>query len=256
MPLPQWLEAVTDARVSTGQFILPDGVKSLQSRGYITILVHETPPRVHCFKWIMDDSPVDYGGGTKYQKISIAIPYLITFAVFQEMQGKIVLTQKNECFFSNKPLSSLSNSLCYPALLNISKFPTESGNPLAWICTQHLNWRRLEQYSERNQYMREAFKELMRTLLDSGFNRSSEQHEGASWWGVTQRKKVDPRINDIDTWQENTKKDPLFVLEIPWIETGYTAEGIVERIFATTGGKKKEIRTADELAKVVFKAKG
>jgi hypothetical protein len=242
--------------MQTLDVVLPDGIKAARSRGRLTIWVHETPPATWNLKWIANDSKARYGPGTKYRKVRIALPYLITFCVFEQTppDRRMLLGSRNECFFRREPLDRLDEGeLCFPALLNCSKFPREEGKPLAWICTEHLDYDKLSAIDDTNDRLRASFRTLMETLLGSGFNFSSEAHEGASWFSETVRKKVDPRVAGIDQWQSETTKNPLFVLEVPWLGTGRTVEQMMERIFSLAHADNNgAVKTSADVARIIF----
>jgi len=255
MPLDQFLTKLAPSRVDGGDVIFPDGVKGVRTEGPVTIVVHETAPQIYNLKWISDDSPAPFGGGTRYRKVRIALPYLVTLLVFRNgspAQG-LMLSEFNECFFRTGPLDGWDNELLYPALLNCSKFTPPEGRPLAWICTQHLNYASLLKEPSAGRRLRAGFRALMHCLLETGFNYSSENHEGASWFGESS--KVDSRIATIDAWQEATNKDPLFTLEVPWLKTGYSLIQVVERIFGNLGAIKGAPINSAALARHVFNYK-
>jgi len=256
MPLGDLIDRMAPRGPDTGDFVLPDGVKCLTSRGPVTVLVHETPPRVFNFRWIAADSPTPFGPEARYRTARIALPYLITIAVYRSMRGHLTLSDANECFFLSQPLRSLdAPELMYPALLNCSRFRPPEGRPLSWICSQKLNRAAFERERDTNQRLRAAFRELMRTLLDTGFNFSSEHHEGASWFSETQKKHVDPRIETIEKWEAATRDDPLFPLEVPWLKTGLTTRQVIERIFQNLRARNHAVRSAADVARLVFNHK-
>lgn len=249
MPLDRFLDkiGVTSGSLNTGEDMLPDGVKAIRSRDGVTIVVHEASPQIYNLKWIAADSPTQYGKGTKYRNVSVAVPYLLMLAAFQRVpDGRRCLTSASECFFRTEPLTSWKDELSFPGLLNVSKWPKEAGHPLAWICVQHLNFGEL---ADSKQPMRDGLAALLQCLIGTGFNRSSEAHEGSSWF--EESRKVDKRIATVEQWEQSTKEDPLFALEVPWISTGRTLDQVVERIFDRCGGKKPQI-DSDWLAKHIF----
>jgi hypothetical protein len=235
--------------MSTGRVVLPDGVKAVLSSGSLTIWVHQTPPRVHNLKWIAADSPVPFGKGAKYRSVRIALPYLIVLAVFAPREQPQVISDANECFFRTDPLTSLDDPLLYPALLNCSKFAMAEGHPLAWICTQHLNRRALLQEKDENRRMHKGLGLILQCLLGTGFNHSSEFHEGTSWY--TESSSVDPRIATIEAWEEATRQNSLFAQEVPWLPTGLTAMEVIQRIFRNHHVDQPAIRTAGDLARII-----
>lgn len=251
MRVADLVEKLAPARMDTGGIVLPDGVKSVLSHGPFTIWVHQTPPCVFQFKWIASDSPARFGKGTRYRTVKLALPYLVTLAVFGPGEdNQAQLTAANECFFRNDPLNSLDDELHYPALLNCSRFTPPDGRPLAWICTQYLDRNLFIHEANVNKRLRVAFRALMHCLLETGFNYSSEHHEGSSWYNESTG--VDPRIATVEKWQAATEKDALFVLEVPWLKTGLSVRQVAERIFKNLKAHQAAYKSADDLARLVF----
>ena len=87
------------------------------------------------------------------------------------------------------------------------------------------------------------------------FNRSSEMHEGSSWFKETVDAAVDPRIASIETWQEASAQDPLFVLDVPWLATGKTLQEVCERIIRLAGPSRSAPGTASDIARLVINGK-
>jgi len=239
--------------------ILPDGIKcSLPFAGGV-ILVHQTPPQVYSFQWIANDSSADCGPGTEYRTVRLALPYVVVLAVFLVSGrggGMPVLSSRNECFFSNDPLEmkGLETPLAYPALLNCSKMEDDGAGPLSWICTQHLPSKEFARRRTLDASLRAGLTALLRHLLESGFNRSSEVHEGASGFGTTVAAEVDPRVATVEAWQQATEDDPLFVLEVPWLPTGKTLAEIAARVGKPGRSRGRSVDTAADLARLVFNA--
>ncbi len=235
--------------------ILPDGVKMVTSKGSVTIWVYERPPQVHNLKWIANDSPSSYGKGTKYRNVRIALPYLIVLAVFMPgRSGNSQLSQLNECFFRTAPLKSTEDELLYPALLNCSKFEPQEGRPLSWVCTVNMNFKRLAAIKDGNARARESMRELLHCVLETGYNQSSEHHEASSWF--TESTGVDSRISTVENWEMATAHDPLFVLEVPWLQTGRTVEQVIERIFRYTRVERPKTASAMDIQRIIFNRAG
>ena len=176
MKLRDLFGSVAPSVPDTCGVILPDGVKCAWPVPGGVILVHQTPPRVHGFEWIATDSQSEYGPGTSYRKVRLALPYVVVFAVFGGVaRGIPILSQRSECFFANQPLEAegLATPLCYPALLNCSKMPDVKGGPLSWICTQHLPKQEIRGRATLEASLRDGLTALLRHLFESGFNRSS-----------------------------------------------------------------------------------
>src|SRR5207248_1533186 len=102
-------------------------------------------------------------------------------------------------------------------------------------CTQHLNVRLVQKERDPERRMHIGWRLLGECLFSASFNRSSEIHEGASYYELSRQ--VDERIGTIDRWEAATRVDPLFILDVPFLKTGYTLEQVVERIFGNLGGE-------------------
>ena len=251
LSVPEFVKALASARPDTGNAVLPDGVKAQLARGKAVVWVHQTPPRVASLRWIARDSPRPYGPGARYRDVTVALPYVIVLAVFAPgPDGLLQLGGVNECFFRNDPLASLDDPVFYPALLNCSKFPNPAGRPLAWICTQYLPRDGFAREADESRRMRLGLKELLRCLFDTGFNLSSEHHEGNSWYQLSSR--ADPRLATIEAWQEATTQDPLFALTVPWLPTDLSVRQVVDRTFTNLKAQAPPLASAADLARVVF----
>ncbi len=230
--------------------LLPDGLKWMTSRAGHTVFVHQTPPAVHNLKWIAADSPKRHGPETTYRQVRIALPYLIVFAYFEPRRdGGLTLGDRNECFFRNEPLRSPDDRLCYPALLNCSKFGS-SARPFSWICSQYLTRTRLPARAGDNERVRQGLKDLMHCMLGTGFNYSSEAHEISSWFSESTG--VDPRVSTIERWEEATRKDPNFATEVPWLDVGHSLCEVAERTLTIQAGRGSRPRTSRDVARVLY----
>jgi hypothetical protein len=241
-----------------GDCIWPDGVKLVWEMTHGAIAVHQTPTRVHNLHWIAADSEEDFGRGTKYRRVRVALPYVVVLAVYRVAKnGSLQLTGANECFFANAPLSSMDDPLSYPALLNVSKMPGEKGTvPLAWICSQHLD-RSFEKQSHVGERSRSALVALLRHLFEDSFNRSSEHHEGASWFGETMKSGCDERLASVEDWERATTEDPLFPTEVQWIPTDMTLGQVLHQVAGYMKlDRSKKIGAADLARAVVNNKRG
>ncbi len=253
MDLEQFLEVVPrfDGQPADQDWILPDGIKLVKSKGSVTVLVYERPPQVHNLKWIAGDSPAPFGPGTKYRTVRIALPYLIVLAAFERVRGsRMQLSQINECFFRNTPLKSIQDELFYPALLNCSKITKVADRPLSWICTTKMDVRAFAAEPDENRRVRESLRALLHCLLETGYNHSSEHNEGSSWF--TESTGVDPRVSTIEAWEKATAREPLFVLDVPWLKTGTTLEDAVEQVFRVCGAHRGRVSTARDVMRILF----
>lgn len=238
--------------MSTGSVILPYGIKCVLSRGSITLWVWEQPPRIQKLSWIASDSPRNFGPGTKYRDVRIALPYLIIVAAFyRHDNGMPQLMLKDECFFRSQPLKGLEDELCYPALLNCSNYGNNNtGHPLSWICTQYLKQTSKLNSGKAEDRFQAQFEAVRYCLLETSFNLSSENHEGNSWFGAS--KKAIPQINTVERWEDETKKNPLFVLDVNWLPTDHSVATLADRMFSQYGAPAVPVTTADDLARIII----
>lgn len=185
---------------------LPDGIKFMQWRAPFLMVVHQFSAHVRRLRWIADDSPVPYGPGTKFDIRRISLPYAITFATFFQRGNQLSIMGANELYFRNEPLKFKTDRVCYPALLNVSRI--EAPKRLrSWICTQYLR-------CEPNQDWTAQLGALLDHTFNGGFNRSSEHHEGASWYGESQG--IHPDLHPIARWEQASHDNDAFALSVPW----------------------------------------
>ena len=79
---------------------------------------------------------------------------------------------------------------------------------------------------------------------------SSDHHEAASWFNESRI--VDPRLQTVEAWQEASAKDPLFVLDVPWLKTGLSLWQVAERIFSNLKAANNRVKSASGLARIIF----
>jgi hypothetical protein len=241
--------------------VVPAGFRTAYSSPSVSIIIWELEPQVHRVRWIAKGSKAPFampGDAVEYEFRRLALPYVIIVAVFaREPSGRLVLTGRNEAYFRTAPLKCGRDTLSYTALLNISKFPRvcAAAHPLAWICTQHTNLARLAGIADDNERIRASLKALKSTMLEAGFNYSSEHHELTSYWSLSARQI--PEVADLDRWEALSARDPLFPLEIAWLPARLgrkplTVDGLAERIMAQCGAGGEPIATSADVARLVF----
>ena len=265
MDVRDFVERLKPPQISTGELIVPDGVRIIHSTRSMTILIWELEPAVYRVRWISKDSEVPYKTGGQevlYEDRRLALPYVVIIAVFvRDPAGRLVLSSSNEAYFRTEPITDRDDELLFPALLNISKFPTfaASERPLAWICTQYTNFRRLSREPDTNKRVRASLKELRSTMLEAGFNYSSEHHELTSYWTLSAAKI--PQVADLDRWEQLSRENPLFVLDVKWLAAQWkrkklTVQRLVDRIVTLAGAEDTPLESSTALAHFVFHNNG
>lgn len=189
-----------------GNVAIPDGLKFIEWRPPFLGVVHQMPAHVRCLRWIDGHSPKHFGPGTTYRSVRISIPYAITFAVYFARGRSLAISGHNELYFRNEPLRSRNDSLCYPALLNISAIKTPT-RIRSWICTQYLGAQPGADWTAQ-------LAALLNHTWNGGFNMSSEHHEGASWYGESRG--IHSHLHPVEKWVKATEKDEAFALQVPW----------------------------------------
>ncbi len=253
MPIPAFLRKLNPPRMDTGGIILPEGVRCVLGRGHTVIWVYQQPPRICNCRWIAADSPAPFGPTATYRTVRIALPYIILLLRFSPGPDDLpALQPRCECFFRKASLESVDDELLYPALLNCSKFRTEKGHPLSWLCTQHVKFESLAMIEPLQRRMRASLAEILRCLFETGFNYSSEKHEGASWYTETLRGCDDARIATIEAWEEATRTDPLFTLSVQWLSTGRSLKMIAGRMFDLARATTAEAMSLRDMSRIVF----
>src|SRR5262249_18392125 len=128
MRLEEFCEKVRARAIDLSRVTTPKGVIQQRAEGNAVIWIYEREPQPYSFKWIASDSAIPFGRGTRYREVTIALPYLVVFAVFiVAPHGRLTLTTSNEAFFRNDPIRSPDDELCFPALLNCSMFRQPDG---------------------------------------------------------------------------------------------------------------------------------
>jgi hypothetical protein len=190
----------------------PDGVRDVRARGDVKILVMEEKPQVRTVRWLADESPVPFGRGAIYRTARLAFPFIVTVLAFRAGG----LTGYQQCFYRTEPLAAWSDPLFFPNLYNVA----DGYGQQCWLCLVNvrpdlakLSWN-------------DKVDEIRRHLWGAGFNKSSEMHEGMSYWSAMQT--IDPRFKSLDAWEEASQRDPVFPLEVRWKPCGRTIGDVID----------------------------
>src|SRR5262245_1260921 len=198
---------------------LPDGVKFYDWRPPLFVVVHQSPPHVRQLRWIAPDSPAEYGEGVVYRKVRLSLPYTITVASFEQCGDALCVTHLNELYFRNEPLRSRQDRVGYPALLNLSRVVT-AVREKAWLCTQYL---------EASGTWVEQLQAMLEHTWNGGVNLSSENNEGASWFGLSAG--VHPDLHPVERWAQASVGNDAFALGVPWKPVPQTIGEIIDALF-------------------------
>ena len=216
-PLKDFLGAVV-ARSEHQTFpeAIPEGVRFIRRRGDVTVLVLEERPALRTVRWLADDSPDAYGKKAVYRTARLAFPFVVLVIAFRAG----ALTGYQQCFYRVAPLHSWSDALFLPNLFNVAN---AYGQP-CWLCLANLK-KKLTRFS-----WNEKVRTIWTHVFGASFNRSSEVHEGMSYWGAMRG--IDPRVASLSAWEEASKSDPFFTLRVPWQPLGKDIGRIMEEMLS------------------------
>lgn len=201
-------------------FIFPTGIKLLKDNGYgRKVFIIEEPPIVRTTfwnkEWVAQMSDEDPAKPVK-NSFSLAFPYVIYFITFDK---------KTFCnlqiFYRTQPLVSIKDFLFKPNLPNIE------GSPYS-VCMGGAYFNREETYARQ-------IREIIKSFWSSEFN--------TDMTGCFDHYRVVDELSDLWTWEEESKKNPLFPLKICWAGE---AEPIDYFAKLALGGGKGRFRLPDK----------
>jgi len=227
-PLPEFIARLAE-RSDTAALTepIPEGMRFIHRRGDAVVAVFEDKPQVRTVRWLADDSPAPFGPEAVYRTVRLAFPFVIFIVVFNE--GR--LTGVQQCFYRVEPIVTLDDPLLFPNLYNCARTPAARG-PLmeSWLCLANLRSDLRPLTWERRA------REIHSHVWGGSFNRSSEVHEGNSLW---QTMKADPRVGTVERWVEESRKDPYFVLSVPWKAYGKSVGQTAEEMLSMVAPRQK-----------------
>lgn len=195
---------------------IPEGVVFVRRRGDAVVLVIEEKPQLRTVRWLSDESPVPYGKGAVYRAARLAFPFVV---IVVALRGGAI-TGYQQCFYRTSSLQRLDEPLSLPNLYNVA----EAYGLKAWLCLASLR-KNLAPLS-----WEEKVREIRKHLWGAAFNRSSEVHEGNSYWQTMRN--IDRRVRSLDGWEEESKKAPFFPLEVKWPPAGKTVGQVMDEMLS------------------------
>ncbi len=214
--------------------VLPAGVRKWMERGDTTAVAVELPPQARMVRWLADGSRAPFGRGARYERYFVSFPYVELLLVFR--QGG--LTGYQQLYYRTAPLDE-GEELLLPNLFNVANGYDQQ----CWLCLANLR-----------DVSRLAWPAKLQAVVEhvfgAAFNRSSEVHERNSLWGAMVAAKLDPRVASIEAWQEATRANPRFALEVPWKPANTTVTAELHRMLDQVAGPIT-IDDAEDLGAVV-----
>jgi hypothetical protein len=178
------------------------------------VFVHEQQPRIVNLQWAYEGFKAD-GEHYKYRRVKIALPYVIFIGSVAPHGtcGQIA------CYFRNKPVQSLQDKLCYPALPNVAT----SGEYDSYVCMSN------KERVPAGTTPAGTFKNALRMFWEGSFNTSFELSRQQSWYTryVAAEDEIYSDIAPVENWENMTAHDPNAVLSVPWVESKHTVAEVV-----------------------------
>lgn len=183
----------------------------LQGGRELTVL--ELPPHCRTVRWVSGSHDRQGGDGsqpdgdqptgTKYESRFLSFPWIV---IIYTTDGPS-FTQAQELFYRNEPMRPGDTELLHSNMCNVAR----GHGWKAWLCFQNIRPTGDTQYVLAN--------DAIHHTLDASFNRSSEIHEGNSGWNRKMRA-LDPRVASLSLWEKASKREPGFILKVPWPSAG------------------------------------
>jgi hypothetical protein len=196
---------------------IPDNVRWDVTCGPARVFIVELQPALRRLAWIDKDSPAMFGPDVTTRSRPLATPYIVLKVPFRNGQ----MTQRVEIFYRTAPLTGLDGpggELFFPNLLNVSPHAYQC---VCWYCTQYLP---LPTPVDDPTVALDA----VVSHLDAGkYNRSSEASEGDSGFSMYGKLNIDPRVADVDLWEAESRRNPHWVLDVPWKTTGVSVGQLI-----------------------------
>ena len=193
---------------------IPETVKFAWRRGESVVLALEQKPVCHTVRWLADDSPAPFGHGASYREVRLAFPFVVLLVAFHGGN----LTGQQQCFYRRAPLTSITDELLLPNLLNVARAYDQT----CWLCLANLNQNMAKlSWDER-------VRKIWSHLFQAGFNASSEHHEGNSYWQTMRT--VDRRVASVAEWEQESARNPFFPLAVEWRPSGRTVSDVLEEM--------------------------
>ena len=236
--LSQVMEFIEGARVGREEFtVRPRGARIVATRRNAVAMALEISPHARRVRWLADDSKAPFGRRAKYSEYFVCFPFVVLLLVFRDGS----LTGQQQLYYRNQSLDT-GDDLLLPNLYNVA----EGYGQRCWVCLQHV-----PDVGEMEWNVKIAT--IVDHIFGAAFNRSSEEHEGNSYWSA--HTAVDPRVASMEAWQEATRADRRVALSLPWKPAGTTAAQELRNMLDEVE-RLRRIATATDLAGIVSAARG
>lgn len=225
-----------------GPVLMPDYTRIYYRKGKTEVILQEFPPQVRLLKFrgaLVSRENTDEGinreESDKIYHFSVALPYVIF--IFKFVSGEF---SDVRVAFCDRPLKRLEERPLRPYLSNID-------SNLA-VC--------LGISFDRSQLLRGQLTQQVAFVLDHFWHAAfSDDWSGHFWANRSHFQEIDDRMSSIDSWQENSQENSLFVVEdVEWLQ--HTEENfgdiIVKMFQDETDNNKLQEDLYEELVDTFF----
>lgn len=200
----EFLDRMKDFTRAENICVLPEGTKFFSSKGPYSFVVVEQPPQLRTLNFTNTffQSTLKMGENEWLQSKSVhnkasSIQLSFPFVIFV-----VVVDNKNaydlKVFYNDRPLRTLHDRIFRSNFPNVQ----ENGS----VCLS------FSRGKGKDRSVAEKVNEIIAYFWDSHF--SSDYVE----LNYNPSAKIDPRLKNIWAWEEESRKDPLFTLRVPWIK--------------------------------------
>jgi len=186
-----------------GPVLMPDYTRIYYRKGDTEVLLQEYPPQVRLMKFKgrlanRNSSEAPIVEGDKIFHFSLALPYVIF--IFKFVKGTFVEVR---CAFSDRPLRRLDERPMRPYLSNIDSNLS--------VC--------LGTSFDRSKLQKDQLAQQVAFVLDHFWHTAySDEWSSHFWANKSHFQEMDQRMAGLQTWQEASTENSLFVVEdVNWL---------------------------------------
>ena len=209
--------------------ILPIGT-AYYSKGRINeVVVIEQEPHVRTLRWTNRGKSDVSSRNTK--TYSLAFPYVVVICRIE--RGSMEYSEYPKCYYTTSPLRSLDDRLMHTNLQNVA-FGSH------WLC-MHPETRGKSGDIAGQTY--NLINELWNGVFTNNMSKEDDFHNSAQEIQA---------VKDVETWEKNSRKNPLFTLKTEWLDARTTLRQAVERALGSRGAEaRNEIDSTEELIEIL-----
>lgn len=203
---------------SEGPVLMPDYTRIYYRKGETEVVVQEYPPQIRLLKFnsslankTHSDDPEEIGN--RILNYSLALPYVVF--MFKFCNG---LFREVKCAFSDRPLKRLEEVPLRPYFGNMDSNLN--------VC--------LGRGIDSTQFIQGQLTQQIAMILDHFWQSAYSDEWSAHYWANKSHfQRTDPRLKDLESWQEASFENPLFVVEdVKWLPlTDHNFGDMIVRMF-------------------------